>query len=64
MKIPPAGADLIHEDRLGEFAKSSKNVQMGLHNNYPLKTVNFTFLRVRSETLLYILLYLNVLPFH
>ena len=51
MKIRPAGADLIHEDRLGEFAKSSKNVQRGLCNNYCLKTVNFPFIRVRSESL-------------
>jgi len=51
MKILPVGADFIHEDRLAEFAKSSKNVQMELHNNYHLKTVNFPFIRVRSESL-------------
>jgi len=51
MKIRPAGADLIHEDRLGEFAKSSKNVQRGLYDNYFLKTVNFPLIRLRSETL-------------
>jgi hypothetical protein len=51
MKIRPAGADLIHEDRLGEFAKSSKSMQRGLCNNYCLKTVNFPFIGVRSESL-------------
>jgi len=51
MKIRPAGAHLIHEDRLGEFAKSSKNMQRGLCNNYYLKTVNFSFIRARSESL-------------
>ena len=43
MKIRPDGADLIHEDRLDEFAKSSKNMQRELYDNYCLKTVNFSF---------------------
>ena len=43
MKIRPDGADLIHEDRLDEFAKSSKNMQRELCDNYCLKTVNFPF---------------------
>jgi len=51
MKIRPAGAGLIHDDRLGEFAKASKYMQRGLHNNYYLNTVNFPFMRERSETL-------------
>ena len=51
MKIRPVGADLIHEDRLGEFAKSSKNMQRELCDNYCLKTVNFPLIHLRSETL-------------
>jgi len=53
MKIRPDGADLIHEDRLGEFAKSSKNLQRELYNNYCLNTIKIPVIVVRSETLLY-----------
>jgi hypothetical protein len=63
MKICPVGADLIHADRLGEFAKLSKNVQRGLYNNYCLKTINFPFILVRSETTsLHSVLCLNFTP--
>ena len=51
MKIRPDGADLIHEDRLGEFAKSPKNKQMGLYDTYCLNTIKIPFIGVRSESL-------------
>jgi hypothetical protein len=57
------GADLIHEDILGEYAKSSKNMQRGLYDNYCLKTVNFPVICVRSETLLYFNVY-GTVPKH
>ena len=53
MKIRPDGADLIHDDRLGEFPKSSKNMQRELYDNYCLKTVKIPVIGVRSQTLLY-----------
>jgi hypothetical protein len=64
MKIPPEGADLIHEDRLGEFTKSSKNMQRGLYDNCFLNTIKIPVIGERSETLPYMVLCLKVLSFH